>query len=151
MLNPRMEVSGAGLIFIKSFEGEILHVYDDGYGFPTGGVGHLIKPEDHMKLGDKVSPELSMSWFKKDIASYVKIVNDFVSQPITQNQFDALVSLSFNIGVGNFKKSSVLVFTNKKNFKGAAEKFGLWIHSNGKLSKGLVRRRAAEARLFLTP
>ncbi len=151
MLNPRMDISGSGLLFIKGFEGEILHVYDDGYGYPTGGVGHLIKPEDHLKLGDKVSPELSMAWFKKDIATYVKVVNDLVSHPVNQNQFDAMVSLAFNIGVGGFKKSSVLVYVNKGNFKEASNRFGLWIHSNGKTSKGLIRRRAAEAKLFLTP
>lgn len=151
MLNPRLDISENGLKFIKGFEGEILHVYDDGYGYPTGGVGHLIKPEDHLKLGDKVSQAQSDAWLKKDLAGCVKIVNDFVSRPVTQNQFDAMVSLAFNIGIGGFKKSSVLSLVNQGSFKAASNRFGLWIHSNGKISKGLIRRRAAEAKLFLTP
>lgn len=151
MLNPRLDISQNGLDFIKGFEGEVLHVYDDGYGYPTGGVGHLIKPEDHLKLGDKVSQELSNAWLKKDVAGCVKIVNDFVHVAITQNHFDAMVSLAFNIGIGGFQKSSVLLFVNEGNFKVAATRFGLWVHSNGVVSKGLIRRRAAEAKLFLTP
>ncbi len=66
----QMKVSQRGIDFIKSFEREILRVYDDGYGFPTVGVGHLVKPGDGLKLGDRITKEQSNAFFAKDLADH---------------------------------------------------------------------------------
>ncbi|KQD16250.1 lysozyme [Acinetobacter baumannii] len=69
--------------------------------------------------------------------------------PLTQNQFDALVSLAYNIGSGAFKGSTLLKLLNKGDYKGAADQFLVWNKAGGKVMKGLVRRREAERALFL--
>jgi lysozyme len=72
-----------------------------------------------------------------------------VHVPLTQNQFDALVSFVFNLGVGNFRTSTLLKKLNAGDNDGAAQEFGRWIHAGGKALPGLVRRREAERALFL--
>ena len=143
------EISQQGIEQLKKFEGEKLVVYNDGYGFLTVGCGHLVKPIDGLKLGNKISQEQSTAFFQRDLESYVKIVNDFVKVPLQQNQFDMLVSLAFNIGIGNFKSSSLLKVLNQGNYVLAGKKFSNWIYSAGKKSKGLVSRRAKEQDIFL--
>jgi lysozyme len=144
----RMYVSPKGRDFIKSFEREILKVYDDGYGFLTVGIGHLVKPEDGLKLGDVISKAQSAAFFAKDLAEHAKPVDDLVKVPLTQGQYDALVSLVFNIGGSNFKKSSVLRELNAGNYEKARDQFDDWVNSNGQKSRGLIRRRNEEQTMF---
>lgn len=144
----KMSVSPRGVAFIKSFEREILRVYDDGYGFPTVGVGHLVKPEDGLKLGERITKERSDAFFAKDLADHAEPVDELVKVPLTQGQYDALVSLVFNIGGGNFKKSTVLRQLNLGNYAAAKAHFDDWIKSNGQVSRGLVRRRNEEQIIF---
>ena len=103
------------------------------------------------KIGQSISPEESRKLFKKDTSWAIKAVNNLVECPINQNQFDALVSLVFNIGEVGFANSSVLREVNRGNTDNAAKAFALWNKSKGRVLKGLVRRRKAEAELFLTP
>ena len=75
----------------------------------------------------------------------------YVTVPVNQNQFDALVSLDYNIGVGNFKSSSVVKNLTAGDFAAAAQSFALWNKSGGQVSQGLVNRRNMEIDLFNTP
>lgn len=147
------KVSDHGAKFIKSFEKEVLKVYDDGEGYLTAGVGHLLSPAElqHLKLGDKITPEQSFLWFKNDLDRFEKCVNGCVTAPINQNQFDALVSLAFNIGERNFKRSSLLKKLNNKDYSGTAKAFESYNKSNGQVLKGLIRRRAQEELVFNLP
>lgn len=141
-------VSDAGKAFIKSFEKEILSVYDDGYGFPTCGVGHKVRPADKLKLGDKITKEQSAAFFAADLAAHTAPIAKYVKVPLTQGQYDALASLIFNLGEPNFAKSSVLRELNAGNYAAASKAFALYNRSNGKISNGLIRRRAAEIKMF---
>ncbi|WP_312069487.1 lysozyme, partial [Acinetobacter sp.] len=76
-------------------------------------------------------------------------VNNLVKVPLSQNQFDALVSLTYNIGSTAFKNSTLLKKLNAKDYAGAADQFLRWNKGGGKVLKGLVRRREAERALFL--
>lgn len=145
-----MQLSEKGLRQLIKFEGQKLFVYDDGFGFPTVGVGHLVKPQDNLQLGDKITQAQSDKFLRDDVASYEKIVNDFVRVSLTQNQFDMLVSLSFNIGIGNFKKSTLLKKLNSGDYQGAANRFSDWRRSAGRVVKGLITRRAKEREIFLS-
>ena len=78
-------------------------------------------------------------------------VNRAVRVGITQNQFDALVDFCFNAGRGNFLQSTLLRKVNLEDFAGATVQFGLWVHAGGEVVPGLVRRRKAEADLFIQP
>lgn len=151
------ELGKKGTDLIISYEKEVLHVYDDGFGYPTVGIGHLLTPAEKkaMPLGTKITKEQSRAYFKADAAKYVKAVNNAVKVPVTQNQFDALVSLAFNIGVGAIAKASLIRKLNAKDYAGAADGFLAWnkAKKNGKMVevKGLTRRRKEERSLFLTP
>jgi lysozyme len=136
------------LDFIKSFELEKLTVYNDGYGFPTVGIGHKVKPEDDLKLGDTITKARSAELFYQDIAEHSQPIKDLVRVSLTQGQYDALVSLVFNIGGHNFEDSSLLARLNRGDYDGARERFDGWIKSNGKVSRGLQRRRDAEQEMW---
>lgn len=134
-----------------SFEKEVLKGYLDPVGIPTIGIGHVIRPGEPYKVGQSISREESRKLFKKDTAWAVDAVKRLVTYPINQDQFDALVSLVFNIGEDAFSHSTVLRETNRGHFEKAANGFALWNKSRGRVLSGLVRRRAAEAKLFLMP
>lgn len=145
-----MTISQRGLDFIKGFEREILKVYDDGYGFPTAGIGHLLTPDEKKKfpMGTPITKEQSLAWFAKDVADHADPVKELVTVALTQGQYDALVSLVFNIGGTNFRKSTLLRQLNLGNYSAAKAHFDDWIKSNGQVSRGLVRRRNEEQVIF---
>lgn len=145
-----MTISQRGLDFIKGFEREILKVYDDGYGFATAGVGHLLNAEEKKKfpMGTQITKEQSREWFAKDVADHAAPVKELVTALLTQGQYDALVSLVFNIGGTNFRKSTLLRQLNRGNYSAAKAHFDDWIRSNGQVSRGLVRRRNEEQVIF---
>lgn len=133
------------------FEGEILEGYLDSAGLLTVGIGHLVKPNESYRLGKAITLEESRRLFRQDSAWAIKAVDRMVTVELTANQFDALVSLCFNIGENAFKKSTLLKKLNAGNYKGAAEAFMSWIFAGGKKVKGLEKRRAKEKALFEKP
>jgi lysozyme len=150
-MKNKLTVSDNFTALMISFEREVLTGYLDPVGIPTIGIGHFIRKGEPYKVGRAITREESRKLFKKDTAWAVDAVNRLVTRPINQNQFDALVSLVFNIGEKAFARSTVLRETNRGNFAAAAKAFGLWNKARGRVLKGLVRRRKAEAELFLTP
>lgn len=149
--------SAAGIDRIIVHEGEILYVYADPVGLPTVGVGHLLLPSEIRKwpIGHRITKAESRALLQKDLGRFEAAVNDLVKVPLNQNQFDALVSLAFNIGEDNFEKSTVLRRLNRKDYDGAADAFLRWnkARKNGELVvlDGLTKRRNKERALFLTP
>lgn len=150
-MKNRLTVSNNFTVLIISFEKEVLKGYLDPAGIPTIGIGHVILPGEPYKVGQAITREESRKLFKKDTAWAIDAVNRLVTRPVNQNQFDALVSLVFNIGEKAFSRSTVLREINRGRFEKAAKCFALWSKSRGRVLKGLVRRRTAEAKLFLTP
>jgi lysozyme len=142
-----MQTSANGLAFIRDHEGCELHAYPDpgSGGEPwTIGVGHTggVKP------GDTCTMEQAMQWLKEDVQEAEEAVNRLVKVELSQDQFDALVSLVFNIGGGNFAKSTLLKKINALNFEGAADEFPRWNRAAGRVMAGLTKRRHAEQSLF---
>lgn len=142
-----MQTSANGLAFIRDHEGCELHAYPDpgSGGEPwTIGVGHTggVKP------GDTCTMEQAMQWLKEDVREAEGHVNRLVKVELLQDQFDALVSLVFNIGGGNFAKSTLLKKINARNFEGAADEFPRWNRAAGRVMAGLTKRRHAEQSLF---
>lgn len=150
-LQPKgMKISQVGIDLISSFEDTKLQAYDDGVGVWTIGIGTTIYPNGNkVKKGDVCTLDQAKSYFALDLQRFEKAVNSGLTVPVNQNQFDALVSLAYNIGETAFKESTLLAKLNKGNFAGAAEQFQVWNKGGGKVLKGLVRRRAAEKALFL--
>lgn len=142
--------SEEGVDLITGFEGTRFTAYDDGVGVWTIGTGTTVYPNgEKVKQGDTCTPEQAKAYFKHDLAKFEKAVNESVTVTLTQNQFDALVSLTYNIGSGAFKSSNLLKLLNKGDYQGAADQLLRWNKAKGKVLNGLVRRREAERVLFL--
>jgi len=159
-MDPQMETSDNGLQFIEDHEGVRNDVYADSAGYPTVGVGHLVQPEDDLQLGDVISDERVESFLSSDLDVAENCINSKVIVPLTQNQFDALSSFTFNVGTGNFGSSTLLKLLNQGNYgkeisdgvyDGAAGEFPKWCNAGGVKVQGLVNRRADEQALFMTP
>lgn len=138
------------LNIIKEFEGLRLNSYDDGIGVFTVGYGTIRYPNgNRVKRGDEITLEQAEQYLRHDLSNFEDTVNSLVKVPLTQNQFDALTSLVYNIGSGAFSKSTLLKKLNAKDYKGAADQFLVWNKAGGKTLQGLVNRRAKERQLFL--
>lgn len=140
-----MKTSQIGIDLIRQFEGERLSAYLCPAGIPTIGVGHT-GPDVHM--GMRITAAQSEALLKQDLAKFETGVEKLVTHPITQDQFDALVSFSFNLGLGALKGSTLLKKLNAGDFQGASNEFSKWVNAGGQRLQGLVRRRAAEQMLF---
>jgi lysozyme len=141
-----MKVSEKGLAFIREWEGCELKAYKDGGGVWTIGVGHT---------GPDVKPGMTITQFEADELLRLDVEDHDITDllrgaPTTQNQFDAMSSLAFNIGLTRFANSTVLKRHRIGNKIGAANAFLLWHFDNGKPVRGLMRRREAERKVYLS-
>lgn len=144
-----MKLDSEGEDLIKSFEALRLNAYLDSKGIPTIGWGHI----KDVTIGITITEEQAEEYFQADSIETEKYISDLIKVDISQNQFNALVSLVFNIGIGHFKTSSVLKYLNEGNYQQAAESFLMWDKGtiNGELVviPGLENRRLKEKELFL--
>lgn len=138
-----------GVELICHFEGLKLERYRDAVGLWTIGYGHLILKTEMEKL-IKITTGEAKTLLRKDLRRTERGVQKLVSASVTQNQFDALVSFAFNLGVGSLKKSTLLRKLNAGDVQGAALQFKSWNKAGGKVLTGLTRRREAEMKLFLS-
>jgi lysozyme len=144
--------SDKGLDMLMREEGVVPYAYNDPAGHATFGVGHLIHlgnvtDADRRRWGTKTNPrrDLVMPTLRADIRKFEKTVNDSVKVNLKQHQFDALISLAFNIGQGGFASSTVVKRLNTHDFRGAADAILMW--DNPVM---LRARRERERNLFLT-
>ena len=154
------EISKKGLDLLKAVEGLRLKTYDDqtGKGISawikgaTIGYGHLISQSEWDTYKKGIDSKQAETLLKKDISPYVKAVNSEVTSALKQYEFDALVILSFNIGLDAFKTSSVLKLVNnpsaKTNYTNLETAWKAWNKSQGKKMQGLVNRRNAEWNIY---
>ncbi len=141
-----MQISDNGLALIKNSEGFRADEYLDVAGKPTIGYGHLIKAGEDFSNG--VTEEQATELLQQDVAWAEQTVNDNVQVPLTQNQFDALVDFTYNLGPKAFEDSTLLKLVNQGNMDAAADQFPLWVHAGGVVQPGLVTRRQAEQDLW---
>lgn len=143
-----MITSKQGRDFIKKFEQLRLEGYLDAIGIPTIGWGTTIMEGRAVRVGEHISVEQAEACFTKDLSKFEKAVTQMVTVPLSQPQFDALVSFAYNVGVNNLQKSTLLKLVNAGRYKDAQPQFLRWNKAGGKVLKGLTRRRLAEATLF---
>jgi lysozyme len=145
-----MRTSDKGLEFIKHHEGLETKAYPDpgsADGHPWAiGVGHT----NGVKKGDTCTVEQAMAWLREDVQGAEAAVSRLVKVPLTQDEFDALVSFVFNVGAGAFEKSTLLRMLNDEDREGAAAQFDRWNKNDGKVMAGLTRRRKDEREMFET-
>jgi len=141
-----MKTSASGIELIKTFEGFSEKPYDDVVGKKTIGYGHLIKPGE--SFGDKISREEATDLLASDLGHAEECIETFVDVPLTQNEYDALISFIFNLGCGAFKGSTLLNLLNQNLKDAASKQFLRWDKAGGKRVAGLARRRLAEQAMF---
>mgnify|MGYP006921289585 CR=1 FL=1 len=139
-----MKISRTGIEFIKSFEALRLTAYQCEAGVWTVGWGHTAGVHE----GDECTEEEAEEMLKWDLAEAEEAVNQFVEVDMRPHEYDALVSFAFNCGVNAFHGSTLLRLLNNEDRNGAALQFPRWNKANGRVSNGLVRRRAAEQKMF---
>lgn len=120
-------------------------------GKPAIGYGINLTPAQAAEFADKTITEQQATEMLRDhLRSVEKFINDTVTVNLTQNQFDAICSLVYNIGVGNFKSSTLLRKLNAGDLAGAADEFPKWNQAGGRVLAGLMARRGQERALFLS-
>lgn len=140
-----MRINKDGLSIIKQCEGCRLKAYLCPSLIPTIGYGHTTG----VKLGDIITQADADRFLLQDIKRFEQAVAALVKVPINTNQFSALVSFTFNVGVGAFKSSTLLKKLNLRDYKGCSNEFDRWVYgSNKKPLEGLKKRRKLERELF---
>ena len=135
---------------IKKNEGFSPRITDD-VGHPMIGYGCNLSVAEAKKYeGQTISEVEAVSLLLSRLTPVVDLVNKIVKVPLTQNQFDALCDLIYNIGSGAFSKSTLLKKLNAKDYAGAASEFVKWNMAGGKVLPGLTKRREEEKKLFLS-
>ena len=145
-----MKTSQQGINLIKAYEGFSSKPYlcpaqywTIGYGNIRGRDGKRITKDSH-HLSESEAEQL----LAHELRSFESTVKRLIKVPLTQGQFDALVSFTYNLGGGALSSSSLRRILNRGNYHGAERQFGRWVFAGGRKLRGLVKRRAAEARMF---
>lgn len=145
-----MKTGIRGIELIKHFEGLKLDVYTCSGGVKTIGYGTTVygDTKQKVKLGDTITKERAEELLRLDLVKFEGYVNKKVNVQLSQDQFDALVSIYYNCGPANINGSTLVRLLNQGDYPLAAAEFRNWRKSGGKVLKGLERRRKAEEKLF---
>lgn len=144
-----MKLSQRGIDLIKQLEGYSSKAYPDP---ATGGAPWTIGygTTKGVKPGMVITAQQAEKMLRDDVAKFESGVSSLITSPTTQGQFDAMVSLAYNIGLGNFGKSTLLKKHNARCYTCAADQFRVWNRANGKVMNGLTKRRAAEREVYMS-
>ena len=140
------KITPQGLALIKHYEGFSPSIYVCAGGYPTIGYGHVVlKDED---FGDGITPAWADELLRHDVRSAERAVLRHINVPLTDGQFDALVSFTFNLGAGALQRSTLRRAVNREAHADVPAQLRRWVWAGGKRLRGLVRRREAEALLY---
>lgn len=154
-----MQMSENGLELLKQWEGFKLQQYKDSAGLPTIGVGHLITSSEKasgqivingvpVQYASGLTDQQALDLLSQDVKPAETSVNNGVKVALNQNQFDALVSFTFNTGTGAFNSSTLLKVLNQGQYDQVPDQLRRWNKAGGKVVQGLVNRRENEIKLW---
>tara|TARA_R100001082_G_C4337844_1_gene148667 strand:+ start:191 stop:646 length:456 start_codon:yes stop_codon:yes gene_type:complete len=143
-MNDDLKTSQEGISLIKSFEGCELSAYRCSADVPTIGYGHTAGVSD----GDTCTQEEAETMLAEDLAEFENYVKKYVETDLEQNEFDALVAWTYNLGPSNLADSTMLKELNAGNLEEVPRQMKRWNRAGGQVLDGLIRRREAESRLF---
>lgn len=141
-------VTEAGLNLIKWFEGFSPTIYNCPAGYPTIGYGHVVLAHEQDQFATGITPAQAIELLRKDLGISERAVLRLISVPLTDGQFDALVSFTFNLGAGALQRSTLRRKVNRGEHEGVPAELMKWVWAAGKRMPGLVRRRRAEALVY---
>ena len=155
----KMQMSEKGKELLAEWEGVELKVYKDVAGLPTIGVGHLLTQDEltsgkilirgePIRYTDGLTKTQAMDLLAQDLERFEEAVNESGKVDLKQNQFDALVSFTFNVGSNAFRNSTLLRLLNQGNYSDVPNQLRRWVHSAGQKVQGLVNRRENEIELW---
>lgn len=143
-----LEISQQGLALIKHFEGFSSSVYYCPAGYATIGYGHLVKGNELFER--PISESIAEALLRQDVRSAERAVRRLIQAPLIQGQFDSLVSFTYNLGGGALQRSTLRRVINRGHHHEVPRQLRRWVWAGGRKLKGLVRRREAEAELYLS-
>ncbi len=146
------KINELGLGLLKEFEGLRLYPYRDSARLPTIGYGATFYL-DNLPVtmsSPPISKEEADTLLRRDIGWAERGVIKYISSPLTDNEFAALTSFTYNLGRGALQRSTLRSMLNRGDYMGAANEFPKWRRAGGKIIRGLVIRRARERKLFLS-
>jgi len=143
-MNNELKTSQEGISLIKSFEGCELTAYRCSANVPTIGFGHTAGVSD----GDTCTQEEAETMLAEDLVEFEDYVKNYVESELQQNEFDALVAWTYNLGPKNLSESTLLKELNAGNLEEVPRQMKRWNRAGGEVLDGLIRRREAESRLF---
>ena len=157
-----MQVGQRGKDLFKEWEGLVTHEYLDSGGAPTIGIGHLLTRSERtsgkivirgqaLDYRNGLTEQQCWDLLDQDLEGAEKTVNVTVTVPLNQNQFDALVSFTFNVGDGAFRGSTLLKLLNQRQYDQVPAQLKRWNMDNGHVVQGLINRRKKEITLWNTP
>ncbi len=142
-----MKTSANGINLIKQFEGFSPTPYLCPANYLTIGYGHVIPATSNQLLVTKLQAEEIL---RADLLKFETSVKKLINVPLHQNQFDALISFTYNLGAWALQRSTLRQKINRKEHELAASEFLKWVYAGGQKLTGLIARRRAEALLYLT-
>jgi lysozyme len=156
-----MHVGQGGKNLFKQWEGLVTHEYLDAGGAPTIGIGHLLTRSERtsgkiviqgqaLDYRDGLTEQQCWDLLDQDLDGAEKTVNEAVTVPLNQNQFDALVSFTFNVGDAAFRGSTLLKLLNQGQYDQVPTQLRRWIRDSGHVVQGLINRREKEIALWNT-
>ena len=143
-------ITTAGMELIKRFEGFSSEIYLDAAGLQTVGYGHLIKSHEKDIFKNGITGTQAEALLKKDLLLTENAVLRLIKIPLNNNQFDALVSFTFNLGAGALQRSTLRRKVNREEHEYVPAEFMRWVWADGRKLSGLIKRRKAEAELYLS-
>jgi len=142
-------VTDEGLDLIKRFEGFSPIVYICPAGWPTIGYGHVVRDQEREQYEDGIDEEVGEALLRNDVEKSGRAVLRLIRVALDDGQFDALVSFTFNLGSGALQRSTLRRRVNREEHEAAPAEFRRWVWAGGRRLKGLMRRREAEAQLYV--
>ncbi len=141
-------VTEEGLNLIKRFEGFSPTIYICPAGYPTIGYGHVVLAHEREQFAAGLTPAEATELLRKDVRIAERAVLRLISVPLTDGQFDALVSFTFNLGAGALQRSTLRRKVNRGEHESVPAELMKWVWAAGKKVSGLIRRREIEGALY---
>lgn len=143
-------ITDVGLALIKRFEGFSPTIYTCAAGYPTVGYGHVVAASERSRFVAGISDSEGEELLRRDVRIAEISVLRLIQVPLTDGQFDALASFTFNLGAGALQRSTLRRVVNRGEHDAVCRELSKWVLAGGRRLAGLVARRRAEARLYGT-
>lgn len=142
-------ITDDGIDLIKRFEGFSSSIYICPAGYPTIGYGHVVRDDEKQRFSEGINKAEGEELLRQDVRWAERGVLRFIDVPLTDGQFDALVSFTFNLGSGALQRSTLRRKVNREEHGEVPAQFKRWVWAGGRKLNGLIKRRSAEAGLYI--